>query len=286
MTNDPARFAVVGNPIAHSKSPQIHQHFAEQFGIALHYDRALVAPDAQAFWDWVRQFFKEGGHGLNVTVPFKEIAFQGADVLTDVADAAGAVNTLYQDECSQQLVGDNTDGRGLVYDLTQRLQWTLTGKRVLLLGAGGAARGVILPLMKEQPSDLVVWNRTSEKASTLVEQFRVRFPTQSQSVELRVADDKPDDPAPFDVIINATSSGLSNSVPAISSHWIAAHSEVYDMLYANEPTPFITYAHKQGCKRTADGLGMLVGQAAFSFEVWHKRFPDMEKTMRFMSTLS
>lgn len=275
------RYAVIGNPIAHSKSPSIHQAFAKQFDIELEYERVLLEPSAEVFWTWTKQFFAQGGGGLNVTVPFKEIAFKGVDTLTEGAKLAGAVNTLYKDECSHDIVGDNTDGLGLIYDLTERLEWTLKNKRVLLLGAGGAARGVILPLLQEAPSELVIWNRTSKKASDLVEYFSQQTSSIRSSIDLNClrADDRLQGPA-FDVVINATSSGLSQAVPAIPASVFAQNTNVYDMLYADQATPFNAWAASLGVENLADGLGMLIGQAAFSFESWHKRFPDVRRTMK------
>ena len=245
------RYAVVGNPIAHSKSPAIHALFAKQTGQDMEY-AALLAP-LDAFEAMVREFAAADGRGLNVTVPFKEQACRLADALTPRARAAGAVNTLSLD--AGRIAGDNTDGAGLVADITRTLGFGIAGKRVLLLGAGGAARGVILPLLDCGPRRLVIANRTADKAKALAGEFQGC----AGAGFAEVADT-------FDLVINATSAGLSNAELPLSRGVFAPGCLAYDMVYG-KATPFILQAAAAGA-RCADGLGMLVEQAAEAFFVW------------------
>lgn len=249
-------FAVFGNPIAHSRSPEIHQQFAAQRDLEIRYERRLAPLDG--FANAARQFFAEGGRGANVTVPFKLEAFALCDELTAAAQAAGAVNTLWQE--GARLYGDNTDGTGLVRDIRQNLNWTIRQQRVLVLGAGGAVRGVLAPLLAEQPSQLVIANRTYEKARELAVLFADRgVPLFAENLQaLR---------GPFDLVINAVSAGLSGEMPALPAGLLAAQGKAYDMIYGD--TPFLRWATEQGAAATADGLGMLVEQAAESFSRWH-----------------
>lgn len=246
------RYAVFGNPIAHSKSPLIHAAFARQTGQDLVYE-AILAP-LGGFGTTAIAFFETGGRGANVTVPFKEEAFRLAHQLTDRAAKAAAVNTLiYADG---NITGDNTDGAGLVHDIRDNLHYAIHGKRILLMGAGGAARGVILPLLAEQPMTLTVANRTVEKAAALREHFNNIEACSYQNLPGRQ----------FDLVINATSSGLSDELPPIPVGIFAPGALAYDMMYGRE-TPFIRFAREQGAT-VADGLGMLVEQAAEAFYLW------------------
>ncbi len=255
---DPDRYAVFGNPIEHSKSPQIHQAFAAQTGEDVIYTKQCV--DEDKFAIEAKAFFEAGGHGLNVTVPFKQDACVFADELTDRAQAAGAVNTLAR-RSDGSILGDNTDGCGLVSDITDRLGWQLRAAKVLILGAGGAVRGVLEPILAEGPSLVVIANRTAPKAKILADMF-------ASSGEITgVGFDDIDDIA-FDVIINGTSASLSADVPPVPSSCIVEHTKVYDMVYGAEPTAFMKWAVKQGATQVSDGLGMLVGQAAESFRLW------------------
>ncbi len=251
------RYAVFGNPIEHSKSPAIHRQFAEQTAQAIDYQRQKVALDG--FGEAVRHFFAGGGRGLNVTVPFKLEAFQLADVLTTRAQTAGAVNTLWQD-AQGQLWGDNTDGIGLVSDITDNLGWSLTDKTVLILGAGGAVRGILQPLLEQHPAQVFVANRTAAKAQDLAATFAELGSIAGGGFEAVST--------PFDVIINGTSASISGELPPIAPQVIQANSHCYDMMYGAEPTVFLTWAQQLGCTQLADGLGMLVGQAAESFKIW------------------
>lgn len=256
------RYAVFGNPIGHSKSPLIHRLFAQQCGEAMQYE-AILAP-VDGFADAWQAFVVAGGRGGNVTVPFKEQAFQLAEVLTERARKAGAVNTLSLN-AQGQLCGDNTDGAGLVADLI-RLGVSLHGKRVLLLGAGGASRGVIQPLLSAGVAELVLANRTLKKAECIA----TNFPEQVQACALDAI------PAqPYSLVINATSSGLSGARPQISAQHLQHCQLAYDMMYGKEPTAFLQWCQQQGVAQCADGLGMLVGQAAESFAIWRGKTPDI-----------
>ena len=256
------RYAVIGNPVAHSKSPEIHTSFASQTGQHLDYERLLAPLDG--FAETVRVFMQHGGRGANVTVPFKLEAYALSHVLTDRAQAAGAVNTLSFN--AGRIVGDNTDGVGLVTDIVKNAGIALTGKRVLLLGAGGAARGVLLPLLSEMPAQLVIDNRTKSKAHELA----ARFPNLSDQLQAREFSELN---GTFDIIINATSSGLSGDMPAIPASLFNAQTFAYDMMYGAQPTEFLRLAASRG-SAVRDGLGMLVEQAAESFFVWRGVRPD------------
>ena len=257
-------YAVMGNPIAHSKSPQIHCRFAEQTGQPLGYDALLV--DTDGFRQAVTEFFAAGGKGLNVTVPFKQEAWQLSATLSPRAELAGAVNTLLPG-ADDQLRGDNTDGAGLVRDLQDNLGVTLKNKQVLMLGAGGAARGVLAPLLEQEPASIHIANRTVLRATELCDTF-------SEFGELSASGFDDIDCGPFDIVINATSAGLSGEVPALPDGVISTDSCCYDMVYGTQPTAFMRYASQLGCRNTHDGLGMLVEQAAESFYLWRGIKPE------------
>lgn len=257
-------YAVFGNPIAHSKSPDIHQAFAEQTQQAVNYQKRLAPLDG--FADAVKAFLAEGGQGANVTVPFKHEAYELADELSDLAKRAGAVNTLERLP-GGRLKGHNTDGLGLLRDLTHNIGVSLTGKRVLLLGAGGAAKGVVQPLLAEQPAKLIISNRTKEKGLLLAREFAdLGFTCATGFDELK---DKP-----FDVVINATAASLAGDVPPINPGVIAAHTVCYDMMYSAEPTAFLAWCAEQGATQLHDGIGMLIEQAAEAFSIWRGVRPD------------
>jgi shikimate dehydrogenase len=260
----PDQYAVIGNPIEHSKSPQIHAAFARQTGQDLEYGRILGSRDD--FAGDVRRFVAGGGRGLNVTVPFKEAAFELADALSERAQRAEAVNTLSFD--AGQIHGDNTDGAGLVRDLGCNQRFDFGGSRILLLGAGGASRGVLIPLLDENPALVVIANRTAHKAHELA----------ALADSDRVSGCGLDELAGehFDLIINATAAGLSGEVPVIPDDCLAAGGWTYDMMYASEPTAFVRWGREHGAVRALDGLGMLVEQAAESFFIWRSVMPDTE----------
>ncbi|MBB3213786.1 shikimate dehydrogenase [Herbaspirillum sp. Sphag1AN] len=251
-------YVVIGNPIAHSKSPEIHAGFARQTGQTLSYERLLAPLDD--FPATVRRFIADGGCGANVTVPFKLQAHTLADQVTERARLAGAVNTLKFEHGA--ILGDNTDGAGLVTDIVVNAGVTLTGKRVLLLGAGGAARGALLPLLEQQPAELVLANRTVSKAQELVAQF-VPFANESPLEASVYADLE----GSFDVIINATSASLEAEVPPISGAVFTTTTLAYDMMYGSAPTVFMQFAAQHGAL-VRDGLGMLIEQAAEAFLLW------------------
>jgi len=254
------RYAVVGNPVAHSKSPLIHAQFARQTGQDLEYGRLLAPLDG--FRTTVESFRREGGRGLNVTLPFKLEAFALAQQRSPRALDAGAVNTLKFE--SDAVVGDNTDGVGLVRDLEGNLDVGIAGKRVLLMGAGGAAQGVIGPLLDAGPAAVLVGNRTVDKARALVARFAVR----AGGAELLASSYDGLAGRRFDLIINATSASLSDTVPDLPHGVFAPGCAAYDMMYGKGLTPFLQVAQSAGASRLADGLGMLVEQAAESFFVW------------------
>ena len=251
-------YAVFGNPVGHSLSPQIHAAFAEQTGRNISYGRQLVEPGA--FASAARRFFDEGGRGLNITTPFKIDAFRFADTLTERACRAGAVNTLALREHGK-ILGDNTDGAGLVRDITVNYGWRIGGKSVLLLGAGGAVRGVLEPLLGQGPGAVTIANRTVSKAKDLAAEFADLGDVTGcgfQDLENRG----------FDLIINGTSASLAGDLPPLPAGVIAAEGCCYDMMYGARPTVFLAWARGAGAARLADGLGMLVEQAAESFHLW------------------
>jgi shikimate dehydrogenase len=256
------RYAVFGHPIAHSKSPQIHAAFARQTGQDMTYE-AILAP-IEGFADSVASFVAAGGRGANVTVPFKEEAFRLADRLSPRAQRAGAVNTLLFD--ADGILGDNTDGAGLVADLTRNLRCRLSGKRILLLGAGGAARGVIEPLLDQQPAALVIANRTVGRAQELAKLFDAMNRRGVTACSFDAADTR------FDLVINATAASLAGELPPLSPRIFDAGTLAYDMMYGRD-TPFLGFARQHGAA-TADGLGMLVEQAAEAFYLWRGVRPD------------
>lgn len=260
------RYAVFGNPIGHSKSPFIHHQFALQTAESLSYE-AILAP-VDGFADSWHAFVSAGGKGANITMPFKEQAFALADVLSERATLAGAVNTLYINS-SGQLVGDNTDGIGLVQDL-QRLGAKLTGASILLLGAGGASRGVVGPLLEAGVAKVVIVNRTVAKAHAIAASFSSRvIATDLDNIPMQ----------PYHIVINATSSGLTNERPALASVHLTHCQLAYDMLYGAKPTAFLNWCKEQGVPMQADGLGMLVAQAAAAFAIWRGKQPDIEPVL-------
>lgn len=260
------RYAVIGNPIAQSKSPVLHAAFARQTGQDLTYE-AILAP-LDGFPESVRQFMCEGGKGMNVTVPFKVQAYELADRLTERARHAQAVNTL-KFEPDGSILGDNTDGIGMVRDVRDRLGVAISGRRVLLLGAGGAARGVLMPLLDEGPAALVIANRSTDKA----EQLKALCAAHDK---VSVARFDELGGGAFDVVINATSASLGGEGLSLPAGAYASGALAYDMVYGDQPTPFMRRAQEEGATRVSDGLGMLVGQAAESFFLWRGVRPDTD----------
>lgn len=264
-------YAVVGHPISHSKSPRIHSLFAEQTGEPVEYT-AIQAP-LDDFEGTVTTFFHRGGKGLNVTVPFKERAWRMARKRTQRAEKSGAANTLFLDS-ERLLTADNTDGAGLVTDLLCNHHLVLNGQRVLVLGAGGAVRGVLGPLLAERPKTLVIANRTPAKATELA----VLFAEDAEATDLSGCGF--DEPATsFDLIINGTSASLQGERPPVSPAVIGPQTTVYDMMYGPEPTAFNRWALAAGARQAVDGLGMLIEQAAESFVMWRGIRPDTAPVM-------
>ena len=256
-------YAVIGNPVAQTKSPRIHAEFARQLKQDLRYE-AILAP-RDGFAAAVAVFRAAGGKGLNVTLPFKLEAFALATERSDRAEQAGAVNTLKFDDAT--ILGDNTDGAGLVGDIQDRLRYAIRGKRVLIMGAGGAARGVVLPLLRCEPASIAIANRTVEKALALERRFAPFGPVEGGAYA-RLSGRQ------FDLVINATSASLTGELPPLPPGVFASGSLAYDMVYGNEPTRFLVHARANGAAQVADGLGMLLAQAAESFFLWRGIRPD------------
>ena len=264
MKTPPDRYGVVGHPVAHSLSPFIHGMFARQTKQELVY-RLHDVPPAQ-FRAHVLEFFARGGRGLNVTVPHKLAAAELANELAPRAERAGAVNTLAL-RGDNLILGDNTDGAGLVQDLLTNLGIAVARRRILIIGAGGATRGVLAPLLMLGPAELVIANRTLERAEELAQDF-------VDLGALQCCDFNQLPEGAFDLVINATSASLSGEVPAVSAAVIGAGTVCYDMAYGKEETAFVRWAREHGCSRAEQGWGMLVEQAAESFELWRGVRPD------------
>lgn len=266
------RYGVVGNPIAQSRSPFIHHQFARQTAIDLSYESILAPLDG--FVPTVHEFFGQGGAGLNITVPFKEQAFELARAnLSERARLAGAVNTLWMQD--GQLHGCNTDGVGLLKDL-ERLGHSPEGKNVLLVGAGGAAKGVVLPIMDAGCALLRVVNRTAARAHDLRTHVVGHLPALAPRLEAGGLDAAS---GSWDIVINATSSSLTDAPPDLPPALYAKGALAYDMVYAATPTAFLRQAAGQGAAHAADGLGMLVGQAAAAYEIWHGVMPEVDAVL-------
>ncbi len=258
------RYGVIGHPIAHSKSPVIHRLFAERTGQDLSYNAIDIPPEQLA--TRVRQLFAEGYRGLNVTVPHKTEVLKLTSRLTSRAELAGAVNTLIM-HADGAVEGDNTDGAGLVNDLRQNLRTRLAGTRLLILGAGGATRGIVPALFDTNPRDIMIANRTLDRAQALAKDFRMLGKILAcQFQELGGQ--------PFDLVINATSAGLQGEVPPFPASILGPRTLCYDLSYSMQDTPFVTWAKENGAGRVAQGWGMLVEQAAESFYAWRGVRPD------------
>lgn len=269
----PDHYAVFGHPIGHSKSPLIHRLFAEQTQQELTYEAQDVPADR--FEEAVDTFFSQGGKGLNCTVPLKELAWQRADHLSDRAKFSKAVNTLaLQDDGT--ILGDNTDGLGLVADLTVNHSIALQNSRILILGAGGASRGIIAPLMEKSPEHIVVANRTVEKAMTLSQEF-------SQLGDVTGCGYDEIQGRQFDLILNATSASLTGQLPPLADDLLATDGCCYDLAYGSEPTAFVKWGLAHGAEKSLDGLGMLVEQAAEAFYIWRKVRPKTEDVIALLA---
>lgn len=263
--SSPDRYAVLGQPVSHSRSPRIHRLFAEQTHQSLTYEAIEVAPEQLA--STVAEFFDRGGAGLNITVPHKLSAYALAGRLSARAQRAGAINTLLGEPGGRALIGDNTDGAGLVRDLQFNLKAQVRGQRVLVLGAGGATRGILGPLLDLKPADLCLINRSPERALALAQLFAdlgaVRAATVAELAGTR-----------WDLILNATSASLSGELPQLSAELLAPGCLCYDLAYGRGATAFMRWAQNHGAAHTASGLGMLIEQAAEAFQIWRGVRPD------------
>lgn len=257
------RYAVMGNPVGHSKSPRIHAQFAKETNQALTYEALLVEPGQ--FEKSVCEFFSGTGKGLNITVPFKQEAWALAQDKSEQAALAGAVNTLFMRD--GRLQGYNTDGIGLVRDIMQNYAGSLTGKRILVLGAGGATRGILLPLLQQKPTSICVANRTASKAEELAQLF-------APYGKLTACGFAALQGQQFDWVINATAASLQGELLPLPENLLASNAWCYDLMYAKEPTVFCQWATRHGASQSLDGLGMLVEQAAESFYLWRGVRPD------------
>jgi len=268
-----ARYAVVGNPVSHSLSPRIHARFAQQTGQALSYEAIEIA--LGNFETGIRDLQRRGYAGLNVTVPFKQDAWAICDRRSRLAEEAGAVNTLTL-QADGGIDGDNTDGTGLVRDLEENLGFAVGGANILLLGAGGAARGAIGPLLDRAPAKLTIANRSAQKAVDLAGDFANRGPIGAAAYEALTG-------AGFDLIVNATAAGLAGDLPPLPESCIGAETLCYDMMYdLAGPTAFVAWTRSLGAARTFDGLGMLVEQAAEAFRIWRGVRPDSGDVMQML----
>lgn len=273
MTPAPDRYAVIGQPIAHSRSPWIHAQFALQTGERLSYSALEIAPAELP--QCLSEFFAGGGQGLNVTVPHKQAVLPLLDELSERARTAGAVNVISRTQAGR-LRGDNTDGSGFVRDLTRNLGLTVTGLRVLLLGAGGAARGLLEPLLALAPAELAIANRSAGRALQLASEFAGFGMVRGCSFDQLGS-------TPFELIINATAAGLEQQLPPLPLAVLQSAAFCYDLVYAGGDTPFVRWARQHGVTRCADGTGMLVEQAADSFEIWRGLRPETARVLAAMS---
>jgi shikimate dehydrogenase len=258
------RYAVIGNPIEHSKSPDIHLLFADQTGEVIRYEKILA--EEHEFIQVVKDFFKKGGKGLNVTVPFKNEACKFVEELSDYAKHAGAVNTIYINDAGK-FVGANTDGIGLLRDLKKTLRLQLLNKKILIVGAGGATQGIVEPLLNEKPAELTIANRTVSKAEKIVKQFEKFGKLNSCSLT-----EIPE--IAFDLVIHATSAGLHGQIIELPKQIIGAKTCCYDLLYSDQDTPFMSWCKQLGAEKVIDGFGMLLEQAAEAFFIWRGKRPD------------
>lgn len=272
-----AKFAVFGNPIKQSKSPQIHQQFAAQFDMNIDYVRLLSTE--REFYDDLRAFFDGDGLGCNVTAPFKEQAFAACATLTEAAQLARAVNTIRKRE-DGSLLGHNSDGIGLVKDIVVNKRVSIRDSNVIILGAGGATRGILEPIIAEQPNQLTIANRTVAKADHLAAEFADLYAIQVTSTENPACD------GCADILINATSASLSSNLPVSDGRLVGAKTMCYDLSYRVEPTAFLRWAAAHGVSKLYDGKGMLVEQAANSFSLWTGKDPETADAIYWLENLT
>jgi shikimate dehydrogenase len=270
MTID--RYGVMGYPVSHSRSPVIHRLFALQTGEEMQYELLQVTPDKLDAA--IRQFQRTGGKGLNITVPHKSAVTRIVDQMSERASTAGAVNTIAFR--GGEMYGDNTDGIGLLRDLGVNLGINLENANILILGAGGATRGIIGPLLEMQPASLTIANRTINKAEILVKQYQEQGPVRACRFDVVPVKE------PYDLIINATSAGLRGQTPPYPEAAISADTFCYDLSYGLNATPFSVWALDHGAARSVMGWGMLVEQAAESFRLWRGVRPDTEPVLKQM----
>lgn len=271
--NVPQRYAVVGRPIAHSRSPEIHSLFADQTGENIRYDKILAGKDG--FLSAAEAFFKAGGKGLNVTLPFKADACKFVDRLTDLARRAGAVNTIMQ-QADGGYLGANTDGIGLLRDLKKRLRLQLSDRKILILGAGGATRGIVEPLLQEAPGELLIANRTPANATGIAERFRA-------SGEIRGCGLSRIPAGHYDLVIHATSATLHGADECdFPTEVIGPRTYCYDLVYGDHDTPFMRWSRRHGAVNVFDGFGMLLEQAAEAFYLWRGKRPDTAMAYRYL----
>jgi shikimate dehydrogenase len=264
------QYCVIGNPIQHSKSPLIHQLFAEQTQQEMAYTAKLVALDGLELA--LNQLQAEGVKGINITLPFKHKAFRLASKLSERAQVAQAINTIKFNE-DGTIFGDNTDGIGLVRDILQNHHYGIAKKRVLVLGTGGAVRGILQPLLTEKPDQIVIANRSEAKATALAEEFSKDDSIISCPLQLLEADG-------FDLVINGTSASLEGEMLDLPASILRKGAMCYDMVYGSDVTPFLTWAKDQGADICTDGLGMLVEQAAESFYLWRGVRPEVKPVLK------
>ena len=271
------QYAVIGNPIAHSKSPWIHAEFSQICDERLNYGLLESEPDAEAFKSIIKRFIESGAKGVNVTMPFKEIAWEMADQLSERAKLAGAVNTLSFTDAGL-ILGDTTDGVGLVNDLTNNIKINLASKKILILGAGGAVKGVIQPLLEKEPEVVHIVNRSVHRAEELVGVFSTYGPVSAGSY------DHLPGLGQFDVVINATPANFSGELPPIPADIFTSQGLAYDMSYAAAPTLFERWCVENGASAVCNGLGMLVEQAAEAFYIWRDKRPPTEQVLADLRT--
>ncbi|MBT3752611.1 MAG: shikimate dehydrogenase [Thiotrichales bacterium] len=262
-------YLVVGNPIEHSRSPQIHAMFAEQTDEQLEYDKQQI--EEGHFREVMQEFKQRGVRGINVTVPYKHEAWEFVDERSPDAELAGAVNTIEFNQDGSSY-GGNTDGSGLLRDLTVNQNFSLANQRILILGAGGAVRGILAPLLSAKPKNIVIANRTAERAEKLADIFIELGAVEGGGYEALNGQQ-------FDLIINATSASLQGKLPPLPLDILAADGICYDLMYATEPTPFMQWGEEHGAAKVSDGLGMLVEQAADAFKLWRGIRPETEKVI-------
>lgn len=268
--------ALIGHPVSHSRSPDIHTAFGRQFGLDVRYDLLDTEPDQLPHR--LAGLHASGVRGCNVTVPFKEAVFQELTECTDRGRLAGAINTLIpRPGRPGEWLGDNTDGEGFMQDLRHSLGITPTGATLLLLGAGGAVRGLLGPLLASKPAQVVIVNRTPERALGLCSEFAAL--AENQGVRLLGGGFDAVPATAVDLLVNGTSASLADDLPPIPNHVVSADTLAYDLMYATQPTVFMRWAQEQGASGVADGLGMLVGQAAEAFRLWTGHQPDITPVM-------